>query len=52
MKNNKKKKKDSNNYESEDYRDLVRKDGLKKSKRRSTRKQQKQDLKFYMDNSW
>jgi len=51
MKNNKKKKKDLNSYESEDYKDLVRKDGLKKSKRRSNRKRQKQDLKFYMDNS-
>ena len=44
-------KKDLNSYESEDYRELVRKDGLKKSRRRSNRKRQKQDLKFYMDNS-
>jgi len=51
MKNKKKKKKDLNNYESEDYRELTRKDGLKKNKRRRNRKRQKQDLKYYMDNT-
>ena len=51
MKNKKKKEKGQNNYESEDFNELARKDGFKKNRRRSNRKQQKQDLKYYMDNS-
>jgi hypothetical protein len=48
---NKKKKNNHNAYAAEDYQELTRKDGMKKNQRRKNRHRQKQDLKYYMDNS-
>ena len=47
----KKKKKNTSKWEVEDYQVLTRRDGMKKSKRRKNRHNQKRDLKYYMDNS-
>lgn len=51
MKNKKKKNINSHDYDIEDYQELRRKNGMKKNNRRTNRHQQKQDLKYYIDNS-
>ena len=51
--NNKKKKKNNNEFDNsiEDIQEITKRDGMKKNKRRNNRHKQKQDLKYYMDNS-